>query len=488
MSTKLSTAFFFLMLGILWLILGSGLLTKGMFVDGLFYGAVAQNLANGFGGLWDLNATRHIFTPFYGHPPLGIWLLSSLMYLFDSAFWVERVFSLVNALCLLWGVAALLKLIQPKAGKGLLATVLFLWLCMPLNTWAFHQYLLENTLVVFAIWSCYWSIKGIKTGRYIAFLWSGLFLFAATFTKGPVGLFPLIVPVLYGLAFAKIVLPWTRLWLASFIVLIIVVLGCVLLYQFPSSRYYLNQYWELQLVGSFQQSVAAASSRWVVLKTLLLEGILAWLVCLLPRIAPTLAKADYPLTAVAKSWSRFFVGLALAASLPMLISPKQLRFYVVPALVFLAIGAALVAYPFLVAFAKRWNWARFSRGIIGLSVLCFLLGTGLMVYRYGDYDRDQTLLEDVAVLKNYIPAHTNVLIRVPEPAYSLEVYLMRLADIPSNSGILWKQTMKEELKDPTRFIITLKHVQGVPHYTEVTNIQLQAWRLFESNHYKNKGS
>ena len=72
---------------------------------------------------------------------------------------------------------------------------LALWLAV--GHWAYRHNILENTLGVFTVLSIYASLRAL-TGRRSWSLWTllaGVAMAAALLAKGPVGLFPLVTPV-----------------------------------------------------------------------------------------------------------------------------------------------------------------------------------------------------------------------------------------------------------------------------------------------------
>src|SRR5690606_37396829 len=80
---------------------------------------------------------------------------------------------------------------------------------------------------------------------------SGLLIFGALFTKVPVGAFPLIVPVLYWLAFHTGNIKLLGKAVGQTIALVLIITGCyLLLYQFPQSRANLDRYLHEQLVAA----------------------------------------------------------------------------------------------------------------------------------------------------------------------------------------------------------------------------------------------
>ena len=82
----LSGAFFLLMIA-------PYLLSHGMFMDGMIYATVSNNLANDYGSYWDLSFSDTILHQFREHPPLAFWIQSWWYRLFGDSYIIEKVYS-----------------------------------------------------------------------------------------------------------------------------------------------------------------------------------------------------------------------------------------------------------------------------------------------------------------------------------------------------------------------------------------------------------
>src|SRR4051812_40741405 len=214
---------------------------RGMFLDGLIYASVSRNLAIGDGTVWAPAHTATDGAPFFEHPPLGFVLEAVGFRLAGDSFLVERGFSL-----LFFGLHALIimaiwRQLMP-AGYDWLP--LLFWILPEVVTWAVVNNMLENTQALFTSLAAYCLLRTIgDASSRLQIGWSslaGLSVVAAALTKGPVGLFPLAVPLFFPL------LPRARrlqgmgtAWIAMAVV---VAAAAVALVAFDAPRYEIAEY------------------------------------------------------------------------------------------------------------------------------------------------------------------------------------------------------------------------------------------------------
>lgn len=482
MSKQQAAPFFLLVVSIFTLVFGFNLWTRGLFVDGIYYGAIAQNLMDGYGNWWKLSPTTHYEDPFFGHPPLGIWMLSYFMQLFERAFWVERIFSLFNLILLLWGVAKLWTLTAKPT--SILSTwwVWLLWLCIPINIWSFQQNMLENPMTVFLVWSVYWSLRAVEKNQLWLLFLGGFFIFLATLTKGPVGLFPLVVVGIYWLVFRKL-----SFWKAvgGTFILLISLLGSygILIAYSEAGKHYLSQYLHIQVYNSLTDTAPPIAEHFSILKTFLTEPLALWIGILLIFLKRFWIP---PKTSISK-WFFFFLLLTLAGSLPILISPKQMSFYVVPSLPFLALTVAHLSYPLLQqGIAKIYRYQSWQRPLKFSAFLIAIIGIYLSSSNYGTFSRDQNIIDDVTTLAEVIPPYSKAIIRTKEHPYGTECYFVRIGQIYVHP-FRWHRTHKEELEDLTPYLIIEKdYRKKFYHYKKETAVQLDNWYFYVLKYPKKK--
>ena len=104
----------------------------------------------------------------------------------------------------------------------------------------------------------------------------------------------------------------------------------------------------------------------------------------------------------------FLLWVGIAASFPLLISPKQLRFYIVPAMGWYALAWGLFCWPAflaLVAYTKTWK-----RSKMLLTSLIWLGIAGCLVVSFtnrGKNARQADVLGDTRTIGAVVPAHSN---------------------------------------------------------------------------------
>ena len=122
-----------------------------------------------------------------------------------------------------------------------------------------------------------------------------------------------------------------------------------------------------------------------------------------------------------------FIFLAFSATLPMMISPKQLGFYIVPALPLFAIAAALLLLPIIVFLRQKQT----ELSYLFLSLQCFIIGCFIAFYvNLGTINRNKELLNDVFLIQKNIAPHTVVRLQTElYNTWNLHGYLYRFAYI-----------------------------------------------------------
>jgi 4-amino-4-deoxy-L-arabinose transferase-like glycosyltransferase len=371
---------------------------RGMFVDGITYASIARNLAQGRGSFWTPSYTATVYPQFHQHPPLGLWLQSMWFRALGDHLYVERAYSLAAAAA----TAVLIALIWRRVNAGTPAErdewlPVLLWILIPLVSWSIVGNLLETTVTLFTTAAVAALVRTTMGGSRMEAGWavaSGLCIVAAVLTKGPVGLFPLAAPIIM-LNWHEHRTPWRAVaiqWST--------VTGCaVLLWNVPSARAALLQYSGEQLMPALTGSAPGAAHSWTIVKVLL-QGV--WL---------PLGLASIILIACAVGWdepsakNRFaglrFCLLGLAGTLPILVSAKQMGHYLVPAVPFFALAAAVI----LSATARRIaDRVASRRGAMVILALCVSLVVGTAAAAVMPaLERDPERLADLASLAPNLP-------------------------------------------------------------------------------------
>ena len=173
-----------------------------MFMDGTIYAAVSRNLALGFGDIWHPAFSPTNGAAFYEHPPLAFLLESYAFRAFGDHFWVEKLYSALTAVATIAVVIAVWRQLTGRqsslAENGWLP--ILLWAMFKHWSWQYGNNYLENTVGVFATLAVYAVLRANENQRVLSgwIVLAAVCTLGAVLSKGPVGLFPLITPVVAG--------------------------------------------------------------------------------------------------------------------------------------------------------------------------------------------------------------------------------------------------------------------------------------------------
>jgi 4-amino-4-deoxy-L-arabinose transferase-like glycosyltransferase len=318
------------------------LASRGMFRDGVLYAAISRNLATGIGGWWSPRYTMHP-SVFHEHPPGAFWLQSLWFHVLGDAVWVEALYSAATGVLLLLLLAAVWRRLAPhdEHTPGAWAPAI-LFLSSPLVSWIYASNMLENSLVLFTTAATVCVLAAVTKPARSAWAWggiAGLLVGAAVLVKGPVGTFPVAVPVaagLVGLARSRRAVLATLAGNAAGAAL---VAGAV--WSSEAARTFLEVYGEKQILASVAGAREHRASRWYLVGRLGSELALPASLCVLLLAATRRSAREHARLRCSRP-AFLALLIALAASMPLLISPKQHGWYLLPSLPFYAIALALV--------------------------------------------------------------------------------------------------------------------------------------------------
>lgn len=426
-TTSYSKEIIFLLVGML--ILSFPLFTQGMFMDGTIYAAVASNLANGSGSIWELKFSETLLMPFYEHPPLAIWMESIVHRLLGDHLISERIYSL-----LMWFLNAILLVAiwkQIKPESRIAWVPLFLWSITPIIIWSFSNNMLENTMGVFVSSSVLFLLIGLKQRTFIWSSLGGIMLALAFMSKGFVGLFPLALPVLIYLFGRKesSLLKVIQLELGMILGLMIGMLPFLLQ---SSGLDYLSIYIENQVVKSVE-SAQTVSNRFEIVKHYVEQLIVSFGVIIVVYLS--FRKKEKIAFQPRTYWSWIFVVISLLGVLPIMVSLKQREFYIVTVFPMAIIGLVLLFEPYFLELDKRIEKFVVHRtSLILLTLLGMNLCLSLVASNF--YKRDKEVIESVYLLmeeegreKVYDTSH-NI-----RGQWHVMAYLSRIAKISVQVGV-----------------------------------------------------
>ncbi len=404
------------------------LVTEGMFFDGLTYATLARNMAQGLGSFWS-----PYFSPawegFHEHPPLGIALLAGAYRLLGTSVYVEKAYGVALAVLDAFLIGALWRRFRRQDPLW----PILLWITIPVVSWAYRNNMLEAPQTTFLLVSTLALVTALRRPASDGRAWlvlrtaiAGTGVACALLVKGPVGLLPLAVPFLYWMVFRSRSLAGVAGMTLLVVAFAGLAMGATLLDPAASGGY--AEYFRTQLVGTFA-GARPMTSRLVVLGALASElgpavGVTALLVIGVRRQAgPGHAEPAAVRPAL------FFLLTGLAGTLPILLSPRQSRFYVVPSLPFFALGIGLFC-----AGEVRFLLSKVGTRSVAAATVALLAVAGVALRHAGGVGRDPELVSFAKEASALFPAGT-MLAACPsvDVNYPLASYLARYGGIGVSS-------------------------------------------------------
>ncbi|MEM7079412.1 MAG: hypothetical protein AAF513_12360 [Pseudomonadota bacterium] len=382
-------------------------LSQELAVDGLVYANIAMRLAAGEGGLWSLpqfSGTDQVFTD---HPPLGIYALSLWMqWLGTSTPGVEKGFSAVLSLVV---IALIVVLARREQRSGALPVLLFL--CVPIATYTLKNNFLETQICILYLVACLAALRAWSTPVWGIVV--GLCALFGCLIKGPVGLLPLLIPAALWLQHRDL----GRATLIGAIILGTLLLGAAILwYAVDGVARAAEFYWHKQVFASITGERPVQHGR----DYLLWHALVSTAVML--AVALLVARPSFvPRASAAPGYQKFWGVMCLAALLPLLLSARHYRHYLLPVLPFMALFISGWLTP------HRWLLALYQwRGVIACACTALLL---VQLVRHWDQTGDRKAdIEAAALLAQYVD---DVAFCNDERVLHLRLYSYRLHRIRS---------------------------------------------------------
>lgn len=402
------------------------LLMIGVFDDGMFYSSISRNLIyDPQATIWDLKVSNALDNSFNGHPPMFFWIESLFFGILGDYFWIERIFSLCTALISIYLIHLCWKIFSKESSSF---AILF-WLCVPIVGWSYGNNMLENVLVLFTT-AAIWLIlrQAVSGNNWITTIFiSSLLIFGAVLTKGPVGLFPLATWAIYALVIDKKQLP--KALIGSLLISALVLFYFALLFYFSERALaFFQRYFQLQVASSLAGMDSLAAHRFFLLQAIAEELLIVLIIISLAKVLSSnyilklkiISKTNWKVTF-------FWLLIALSASLPMLISPKQLRFYIVPSTLFFSLSLATMALPIFEAisiyFNKQVLAKRAGKAVVTTAIIACLV---LSYNNTNKFARSFDVLPDSFILGEHIPSHTEAFLHANlYTVWNLHAYMYR---------------------------------------------------------------
>ena len=429
----------FLMLSIL-VILGltlPAMIQDGMFMDGQQYACVAKNLAHGKGSFWFpyLSNTWYMSgSPYFmEQPPLVYYLQSIFFNLFGDSMYVERIYSLAVALLSAFLIIKIWKIFpfEDKSLHELSWVPVLCWISIPTTYWSFNNNMLENTMGLFTLIAVYAILHAlIKNKQVLLFLIiGGLATFCATLSKGLPGFFPLACPIFYWLAFPEKITLKKALGISIILISVTVILYYCLLW-YPPAYESLHFYISKRLLYRVANN-PTVSNRFYIFGGIFEEIIVPILLCLLVNFILGFKIKKELLAKVNIKAIFFFTLIALSASLPLMLTPVQKKFYMTPAFAFFGIAIAIpLAIGTKTWYNQKFNTSQSLRKLKLFSGILLILLAGVCILFIGKSSRDKKMLNDVYLIGRLIPKESTITLATNmHEIWSLQFYLLRKYNI-----------------------------------------------------------
>ncbi len=404
---KVSLFFWILNLALFIFFFMPNLVRHGMFVDGLWYATLARNLAEGSGTFWQPHLTDTFFPVFYSHPPLMFGIQSLFFSLFGDHLFVERLYCLVIALLTIYSIYFFWRYIfraDPRYRALSFLPILF-WLSNETVYFGYVNNLLECTMGLFTFWAIFlfyhWSENYGDRGYrpWLKLIAASILILFAFLTKGLVGLFPLALLGIYWFFFQK--MSFLHLVIYTALISGIVGLCFYLILQIPAASAYLDGYLDIQLshalVGESKENLR--TTRLHILK-MLIERSLPVLISTGLLLAYRYRNNQKIAFGHIERRGLLFIVVGLSGTLPIMITLKQVSYYLIPVLPFFALGFALIVVPIISKLLIEVRFPPFGRQLSWTLLTLFLVyAIGYGFSQFGKIDkRDRQLLTDVMLI------------------------------------------------------------------------------------------
>lgn len=400
------------------------LLPDGMFMDGVYYAAIAKNLANGIGSFWYPHFSDTLHNPFHEHPPLVFGLQAIFFYIFGNSIYVERFYSLGTFI--ICGI--LLVLIWKRLG-GECKTgwiPLMLWILIPKIWWACSNNILENTMSIFLCVSVLFYLISIEKYRFPMIALGGISLLLGFLSKGFTALYIFSFPFWFWL-FAK-KRSFMQMIADSIVLAASAIIPLLLLFLVsPDAFDSLSKYFNKQVLTSVMYTERVTTRFYIVyrmfieLLPVLFIAISAVILNFSRKIRNDLIPKD----------SIVFLLLSLSGVLPIMVTLKQSGFYITTTYPFFAISFGIIVKPVVTDFIKQIEESEKMKRIIEISSYCLLaLSIIISLAQVNRSGRDKETLEMVYDFTKIIP--DNSVINIQDDLWTefgLHAYFSRHGNI-----------------------------------------------------------
>lgn len=427
---KSNRIFYLILFSLAVLLFVPNLLQKGMFVDGLWYAAISNNLSEGVGSFWAPHFSKTMFPVFYDHPPLVFGIQSLFFRILGDSMYVEKIYAffIISLTFLLIHILWSILFGDNKQVKYLSFIPCLLWSLNETTYLYYPNNLLECTQGLFILTSVIFILKGIRDDNkrsYLFMFLAGISLILSFLAKGLTGLYPLIAILLYSVVFRNIslkkLLIYHAIFLGSFSLIV------ALYFLSESAAENISKYLETQVMASLRgdRGENIQISRFYILRrfveTSLLPLVLVFIISIISYFRFAVRKVFKFRKEVV-----FFIILALSGVLPMMVSEKQGTHYLVTVTPYLSIAFSLILIRSETIISKLRESKYFR--ILAFSLLIVSIIFPLFSVNKLN-KRDRILLHDMEQFEEKLENGSTMGCIAEEKDYALYGYFMRMHSI-----------------------------------------------------------
>ncbi|MEO9532530.1 MAG: glycosyltransferase family 39 protein [Crocinitomicaceae bacterium] len=410
-------------------------LQEGMFMDGVLYACVSNNLAQGFGSMWFLKFSElgfANFATFHEHPPLIFWIQGLFFKLFGSSMYVERFYTFGTALIATWLLHKNWKLINYKdtaLSKNAWLAVVF-WMLIPIVFWSYRNNVQENTMTIFVLLSSFFALKAIHLKKKVILnlVLSGIMVFAASFAKGVPGFFPLVIVPAFWLVYRPF--SFIKMIAYSFVVTAACVISYLLILLIPEARESLSIYVFERLLRRVDVQPTVDSHFYIMIR-LFMEVLPLIVIVVVVHFILWLKKIPRKITKTHWRVIGFFFILGICGSLPVMLTLVQKTFYIGSSLPYFAICFAMMVAPLFSERSAKIDVSKKGfKFFKWTTVIGFIAVIVFSITQSGKVSRNEEVLADVHTLGEIVPHHSLMSVDpMLTDHWDLHVYLMRYYNI-----------------------------------------------------------
>ncbi len=445
--------FYLLPLAAFLLITATELWSKGMFMDGLYYAAIAKNMAHGLGTFWTPFFSETLYPQFYEHPPLAMAMQSLLYNIFGDSIYIERIYSFL----IVSGTGVLISLIWKELTQSYKNSWLPLWLWISINiiSWACANNMLENTLTLFVLLASLFYLKSRTQHRQFFLIIAGSFLFAALLTKGFVALYIWAFPFFFMLFFKEKII---KTILDTAIMVSATILPVVLFYFFnDNAAHFMISYFNKQIIESIT-NVQTVNSRFHIFWEFTQQVLPIIAFVLISLIVGKIQKHQFTVLKTNLKHASILLAITFSGIFPIMISLKQRGFYIISVYPFFVIAVSLLMLLYWEKVLDKIIHYRLTGQIIKYtSTLLIVISIIISFLQINQVGRDHDKIHDIIVIGSVVEEGSTI--RICSDLFddwSLHAYFVRyfniyLGDVPTNNQNYYLSYQSHCQKVPDEF-------------------------------------